>query len=778
MSHEATERPDRARETLLPALGFTALALFFTRGAAIGGDAFFERDVHLMWYAQMKALRAAVSEGSWPFWNPWIGLGQPLWADANNQVLYPTTLLQAMLPPWHAYTALVVVHLALAGMGGYVLARRLQLSRGPAFVAGAIWLASGPLLSLVRAWNLLAAAAWIPWGAAAAEAATRGRSSARTAVAWGTCLAMPILAGGPEMLLAGLVLQAAVIAARVGGSRDALRKVALRGAAAAAFALALAAGQWLPSLDAARRSGRAALPEVVRTYWSEHPARLGEWVLPWTLSPVPAGHPLRDRLFEGRDPFLPSIYMGAIATALAAAAWLARARLATALAAVAVLSTLVALGRHTPVYGWAVALVPPLGLFRYPAKALVLASAGAAFLAALGLEALAAGDERTRRRSRRCVAGGVALLAVVPALALASGTFRFLTGASLWAGAALVLLALATWATARMTAARALAVLGALVVLDLGGAHARLNPTAPTALYRAPAPVLAQLPPEPGARVFAFDYLQPGLGPRLLGTPDPYRIVRAPAQWSAPAAHALGLRWALFPPTAAATFLSGSFDTDVPVIAPAETAALAQVARQVEGPAFVRLLQFGAVGSVVSLHQSGLEGLVPAGSAPSLLAEAVRVWRVPDALPRASVVGGAEVAAGPEALVRALHPSFDFHRAVVVDRGSPRTAPVDYRGTARLVRMTTDRTVVEVETTAEAHVVLADAFDPAWRARVDGSSAEMKRANGVFRAVAVPAGRHRVELVYRPAVIWVGLGITAVALAAGAVVALRRRTDA
>jgi uncharacterized membrane protein YfhO len=66
-----------------------------------------------------------------------------------------------------------------------------------------------------------------------------------------------------------------------------------------------------------------------------------------------------------------------------------------------------------------------------------------------------------------------------------------------------------------------------------------------------------------------------------------------------------------------------------------------------------------------------------------------------------------------------------------------------------------------------------DAFDPAWRAAVDGRPATILRANVVFQAVPVPAGAHRVELVYRPrSVIW-GTVITALALVMALVVALR-----
>jgi uncharacterized membrane protein YfhO len=69
-----------------------------------------------------------------------------------------------------------------------------------------------------------------------------------------------------------------------------------------------------------------------------------------------------------------------------------------------------------------------------------------------------------------------------------------------------------------------------------------------------------------------------------------------------------------------------------------------------------------------------------------------------------------------------------------------------------------------------------DTFDPGWRATVDGKAAALLRGNVAFQAVPLPAGTHRVELVYRPrSVIWGGLITT---LAVMVALALVRRAAA
>ena len=158
------------REVRLPALGgeAPALAVLFALVLALygrpllDGTVYFQRDVQLMWLTHAGAFVEAVRSGEWPTWNPWIAFGQPLWADANTQVLYPPTWLLLVLEPWRYYVLFVVGHLLLAGAGIYALSRALALSRTAAWLAAAMWVCSGPLASQVPVWNQLPGTAWMP----------------------------------------------------------------------------------------------------------------------------------------------------------------------------------------------------------------------------------------------------------------------------------------------------------------------------------------------------------------------------------------------------------------------------------------------------------------------------------------------------------------------------------------------------------------------------------------------------------------------------------------
>jgi hypothetical protein len=172
----------------------------------------------------------------------------------------------------------------------------------------------------------------------------------------------------------------------------------------------------------------------------------------------------------------------------------------------------------------------------------------------------------------------------------------------------------------------------------------------------------------------------------------------------------------------------------------------------------------GAVGTVLSLHRQGLDDLRLDEELPSLFPEPILVWRVPAPLPRARVVAGVRVGNGANAFAALLDPSFDPEAEVLLPEGTPRAAPAGFVGRCRLVRRTPDRIVLEASASAPAHVVVADAYDPGWKATVDGRPTSVRRANVGFQAVGVPPGRHVVEMVYRPRSVRWGAAVSAAAV--------------
>jgi hypothetical protein len=755
------------------------------------GRVLFERDILSYWLSQVETFVRTVSSGCWPLWDPWVAFGQPMLAQPDTQVLYPFTWLNFVLPPDIAYTIFLFAHLVLSGTGLFRLARVLGAGRGGGFVAAAIWMLSGPFLSLANVWHHFAGAAWMPWVLEAVERACLSGGRPRDVLRWGLLTGLQVLAGSADMAaMTALVASALVARHLVSPGAGPSSRLRVAGAAVGALALGLgwSAALWVPTLAVARHSTRWSLPASTQEFWSLHPLSLLQLGLPLFVVDLPLKTEWRQALFEGREPFLESLYVGLPALALAGVGILARARRSLLLAGIAVLSCLVAIGRHTFFHAGAVRLVPFLALLRFPQKAMVLVALAVALLAGLGYEACSRSDFW---KSRWGLVAGLGMAAGATAAALAG----VLVGAeplgqavlrpAREAGApyaqllapvaaqlvaatvsAVALLLLAGLAAGGRAPARASAVaIGLLAVASLVAAHRTLHPTAPRELFAMRSPVLQVLRGSLDARLLTYNYgAVPGSSQRYLGSRNSLLVDALPRGWSYRAGVAYGLEQYLPAPMAARYGVFGSFDLDIRGLYPRELDELTRLMWVLdEAPgARIRLLQLGSVSYVVARHTEGLEGLLEIARFQTVYAQPIRVFRVPDPLPRSYVVDGVRVASEGDSLAALMDPRFDFRREVLLSEGLPARVPDEGSpGESRLLAYLPDRVEMQVSARRAAVVVLVDSFDPGWRAWVDGEPARVLRANVAFRAVAVAPGQHRVEMRYRPRGVLVGFGLSA-----------------
>jgi len=82
-----------------------------------------------------------------------------------------------------------------------------------------------------------------------------------------------------------------------------------------------------------------------------------------------------------------------------------------------------------------------------------------------------------------------------------------------------------------------------------------------------------------------------------------------------------------------------------------------------------------------------------------------------------------------------------------------------------LRRESPERMSVTTDAPAPALLVVSEHFDPGWRATIDGRPAPLLEVDLGALGVAVPAGKHEVELRFWPRLLTAGLWIAATALA-------------
>jgi Bacterial membrane protein YfhO len=141
-----------------------------------------------------------------------------------------------------------------------------------------------------------------------------------------------------------------------------------------------------------------------------------------------------------------------------------------------------------------------------------------------------------------------------------------------------------------------------------------------------------------------------------------------------------------------------------------------------------------------------------------------RAWLASDArvLPEEEMLGVIRTGRLPEG--GAWEPS----RTALVE------APLDFRGDAAadpsalasVVRREPNRVEVKTASSAPSILVLSENHYPGWRAYVDGRAAETLRVDYGLRGVVLAAGEHRVEFVYRPKSVLIGLAVSLATLAA------------
>jgi hypothetical protein len=785
----------RAAARLLAAPGawpvHLVLAALVLPRAAFLGEAIFDGDVHLDWYPRTLAFARALRAGLPPLWDLSIGFGQPFLADPSGQVLYPTSWLALLLAPTVLYTVFALSHLVLAGTGATSLARSSGLRRVEATAAGAAFMLSGPVVSIVNNWPHFAGLTWMPWVVFGTHCVVR-RPGRRSAALFAACLCLQVLAGSPDMLML-TALASAAWAVGCWRQSDLRRpwRILLWGVAGTALAVLLSAGQWIPTVDLAARAARRGLPITTAAQWSVPPAGLVRLLVPLDgTGRVAYAPPAQTALFDSlRHPFLVSIHLGVVTAALGVVALASRRRrrLLWALAGVAAFATVAALGAHAPLFDLLRRLVPGVANLRYPSKAMSVPALAGAILAGQGLAAL-----RRRAPSRAAAGaglaafGGLALIGTAilfgPAwsLAIRWGLLLDRDGAPEdalpWAfrfgalGAVALLAAAVVWRhRTRGLPATAAAGVAACLAGSLLLSHYDLQSTAPASLLTFVPPVISAFDRSDRGRLYVYEYaFTAGIARSRLGHESPYAVAQPPAGIDPRPVAALALRLYPLPPVSGSWDVEGSYDLDLRGLQPLGLRSLVDRLRGLEGTsAHLSLMRLGAVRTIVALHRRGLEPYAPGPTYPSLFAEPILTFGVPGALPRARVVGRARALEGDAAVQAILAPGFDAAGEVVLSGPAAAAVAATARpgpAAVRVMELRGDRVRLDAELTEPGLVVLADAYDPGWRAWVDGRRSSVLIANVAFRAVAVPAGRHAIEMRYQPPSVALGLSLSAAGL--------------
>lgn len=761
-------------------------AVFFDRVLFLG-ETFFSRDVAPFFYPMKHFLAASVRAGELPLWNPWVAGGEPFFASLQPGLLYPGSVVLYGIPMPAAFDWLVVLHYPLAGVGLSLLLRRWNHGWTAAVLGGVAFMLGGFFVSLGNFVNNLQTVAWLPWLFLGWDRVLDG-GRVRDLLTFAVLCGVAFLGGEPQMLVLGLLLVFAHGLARVE------RRDLGRGRQTTAFvlagilAIALVSVQLLPFAEFMSHSVRRLPIDLeYASSRSLEPAGALHLLLPPALHTGAHGFSTRF-MATSEVPWILSVYGGSVALVLALIG-LARGRAARWTIfwlGATVVSVMLALGSHSPVYRALFEWVPAFRPFRYPEKFLLLGALALAVFAAQGTDRWLERGPSADRRMRSAKEGAVWLPVFLVAgvyiglglvLSFGGGAFAALCGrgleallcedpqqaAHLYAGIAWRLVALvgcfaaltALYRFGRLRPALAASLVVALCAADLTLAHRDVNPSVESDMYVTP-PWTAE----------ALDArMTPRGDVRYRGSPHHAAmgsIVTVRGAWELSNMY---LDYQTMGPNVGQIFGFPMQDglQGVELISVALTN---EAAMRAWGDDPLRFLQAMNVGYYADATASGdsIAGLRLVASSPDL---PIRLFEVPDPVPRLYLVNAYEVRGDQAAaLRRVLETDFRLGKSVVLEDELPVT--VTPGSTGRVISRSEEpnRLSVKLVTSGQMLAVLSDRWYPGWKASVNGVDVPVLRANGVFRAVPLPAGVTDLEFRFVPTSLVLGAAISVAGLAA------------
>ena len=274
------------------------------------GSGLYVRDIYRDYLPSRFVLRSVVAGGEFPSWNRFYSGGQPLAANPGFQAFYPGTWLVFLPSFLLGFNLEILLHIAVAAAGMYLLLRTMELRIESALFGAIAFALGGAVLSLTNLLPFLTSVAWWPW----ILMFMRQRKWGAFAIVLGVLL---LAAEQSVIVQTAILLLIVPLPAGEGGPKG-----RVRGVIALLLALGIGAIAIVPALDLRRDTGRARnLTFEDATSWSMPLVRPAELFYPYAF-----GHITDDgsqfqswRYRPRRLPLIFSIYCGLLVPLLAIA---------------------------------------------------------------------------------------------------------------------------------------------------------------------------------------------------------------------------------------------------------------------------------------------------------------------------------------------------------------------------------------------------------------------------------------------------------------------------
>lgn len=773
----SVQQPSNARAgacaALWPALAWTMLVWLVAATQLALGGLTVPWDSKNQFYAFYRFLAASLHAGASPFWNPYHYGGHPWIADPQSMIFWPQFLAWAYIdgrPSIEGFDLFIQAHLLAGGLAMATIGWRRGWPTPASVLTAMVFMLGGAASSRLNHTGIIVVYGLGPVAMLLLELAMERRSAA-TAIAFAV-VASTIAIGRTQVALM-LCLLLAVLAVRIVWNAHKpwcylwsrlpiLGLMAVTGTVLVTVPIIL-------TLQLAEHSNRPEEPLSAALEASLHPASLVSMVAANVFGAQrdPPGYwgpgDLTVPEVAATDDSFNTAYFGVVPAGLLVWLGLVGARLyrkgRRLWVIVMALATLFALGRFTPLYTLFFTYLPGFSFFRRPVDGLFMTGLMVALLSGEMLaDFIRHGQPRAGRAALAVVLGVIGALTVsaVAISARSNRAFDCLEAMALTLpviGLVAVLIGRSRTARERSVAAVGLVLVAGAELLYWNVAS-RLN-SEEIYYYRVLQNVASVREPLDREAIVMLDA----------------ELRQRHAEGYRPRVEILGLGgpWQNFAMTRAIEAIGG--------YNPLRIGAYDRLVMPGEASATIEDRTFPAsfpdyncpIAKALGLEYVVLDrplekvvGPAAARNAHALL-DGPRVWiyRLEPALPRvafhhrvlvadANALDASGAPAHQPSATRALIALSTPPSEVLQRQSATGNDAGPARGSAHIRAWRNDAVTIDVTAQTPGVVVLHDTFYPGWVAQVDGRPAPILRADLIFRAVEVAAGRHSIEFRYQP----------------------------
>ncbi|MFH1860222.1 MAG: YfhO family protein [bacterium] len=717
------------KKNILAVLFLMAITIVFFSPILFTENTFVFRDIYRYYYPFYHLKVNLIKDGIFPFWNPYLFSGTPLFALIQLGTFYPLSILLYLLPFGLGIKLFIVIHVLLSGIFMYCLGKTLNLGTKASLAAGITFSFSSFSLCMISHPNILCSITWLPLIFSIYHTALSKRS-----LLWiilgGICLAVQILAGEPVvayMTILSLFFYGICSSCDCKYAITSFLIIFLIG-------VGLSLVQLLPFFELTFFSARAhGVGYQEATDWSLYQGELLNLIIPF----------VSDVIRLSRQEFLLSVYMGIIPLSMMLLSvfcfWKNRNKREWFWVGLFVISLVLSLGSHLFLYQLCYQYLPGFNMIRHAVKFVGLMTFCGAILVGYGFNSIS----KFKKELTWILLSLLMVCICLWGIGIIKQRVPFwgqMIGGQHYLPIIPVALIIISLGLLRKKAGNISLLLLLLITADLFFHGINLNPLISQKFFDQKPALAKQLEKEASPCRYL---LNPVTEKAHLQTVSGKDIKLSCWNNKSILLSNLGLLWRIPDAYGYEAMTIRDYEKLIWHIRNEEISSVYHL---------LCMLNVKYIASETLLLYKGLELTNVTGN--------ILVYKNTGCLSKAFFVPKATVVENKkEAFYYIMRPEFDPTKEVVIFE-KPDYCPKSRVCSSSQVRIDSyqpNKVVIQAKINTSGFLFLGDTYYPGWKAFVDGKETKIYRANYIFRAIEIGSGTHKVEFIYYPQVFKIGM---------------------